>query len=127
MKRCSALRDLSNEHHHGLVLANRANADGVVESILGSSHVVIVSGESSSMIAEAVASGRPVIVIQPESQPSRSVDAKRRALLSALAAVGRVTVVPSDGIAAAIESAAVRPETAGASDWDALCTALNGF
>lgn len=24
MKRCSALRDLSNEHHHGLVLAKRA-------------------------------------------------------------------------------------------------------
>ena len=79
------------------------------------------------MISEAVASGRPVIVIQPESQPSRSIDAKRRALLSALAADGRVTVAPSDGIAAAIELAAARSETTGTSDWDMLCATLKGL
>lgn len=32
MKRCTALRDLSNEHHHGLVLAKRAKeAAGTAE------------------------------------------------------------------------------------------------
>lgn len=48
-----------------LVIANEVNRPGVVAGILGLSDVVVVSGESMSMISEAVFSGKPVIVFSP--------------------------------------------------------------
>ena len=48
-----------------LVIANESNRDGVVPGILGSSDVLVVSGESMSMVSEAIASGKPVIVFDP--------------------------------------------------------------
>ena len=48
-----------------LVIANEANRPGVVAGILALSDVVLVSGESMSMISEAVSSGKPVIVFSP--------------------------------------------------------------
>ena len=37
-----------------------------VEKIMGISDILIVSGESISMVSEAVSSGKPVIVFMPE-------------------------------------------------------------
>ncbi len=48
-----------------LVIANESNWTGVVPGILGSSHVLLVSAESMSMVSEAIASGKPVIVFDP--------------------------------------------------------------
>ncbi|HTL70308.1 MAG TPA: ELM1/GtrOC1 family putative glycosyltransferase [Candidatus Eisenbacteria bacterium] len=48
-----------------LVIANEANRDGVVGGILGLSDVVVVSGESMSMVSEAIGSGKPVLVFMP--------------------------------------------------------------
>lgn len=48
-----------------LVIANQANREGVVPGILGLSDVIVVSGESISMVSEAVSSGKPVVVFKP--------------------------------------------------------------
>ena len=43
-------------------------SDNTVEKILALSDVVIVSGESISMVSEAVSSGRPVLVFMPDKR-----------------------------------------------------------
>jgi mitochondrial fission protein ELM1 len=48
-----------------LVIANEKNIPGVVAHILTSSNVVVVSGESVSMVSEAASSGKKVIVFMP--------------------------------------------------------------
>ena len=53
-----------------LVIANQANRKGVVPGILGLSDVIVVSGESISMVSEAVSSGKPVIVFKPWEKSS---------------------------------------------------------
>jgi mitochondrial fission protein ELM1 len=42
-----------------------------VEKILAASDIVIVSGESISMVSEAVSSGKPVLVFMPDKKTSR--------------------------------------------------------
>jgi len=48
-----------------LLIANDGNFEGAVEGILALSGVVIVSGESTAMVTEAVSSGKPVLVFMP--------------------------------------------------------------
>ena len=45
-----------------LVLANERNIPDAVGGILALSDIVVVSGESASMVSEAVSSGKPVVV-----------------------------------------------------------------
>lgn len=73
-----------------LVVARRDPSDGVVPGILASSHLLVVSGDSMSMISEAAASGKPVLVFEPRLLwPSP----KRRRFLHALVADGAIRVV----------------------------------
>jgi len=62
-----------------------------VEKILASSDVVVVSGESISMVSEAVSSGRPVLVFMPEKKGGR--DTKYERFIENLARRGYVKVV----------------------------------
>ncbi len=48
-----------------LVIANESNRPGIVGGILGHCDAVVVSGESVSMVSEAVSSGKPVVVFMP--------------------------------------------------------------
>jgi mitochondrial fission protein ELM1 len=48
-----------------LVIANESNRPGVVGGILGHCDAIVVSGESVSMVSEAVSSGKPVVVFMP--------------------------------------------------------------
>jgi KDO2-lipid IV(A) lauroyltransferase len=48
-----------------LVIANESNRAGIVGGILGYCDAVVVSGESVSMVSEAVSSGKPVVVFMP--------------------------------------------------------------
>jgi mitochondrial fission protein ELM1 len=52
------------------VIANEVNRPGAVAGILGLSDVILVSGESMSMISEAVSSGKPVVVFSPWKKAS---------------------------------------------------------
>lgn len=55
-----------------LVIANENNPAGTVNKILDLSSIVIVSGESISMVSEAAASGKRILVFQPEIKKQNS-------------------------------------------------------
>jgi len=55
-----------------LLLAGRDPLDGTLEGMLGWADAVVVTGESISMVSEACASGRPVIVVEPPVRPGSS-------------------------------------------------------
>ncbi|HBH96165.1 MAG TPA: hypothetical protein DDX89_00005, partial [Candidatus Omnitrophica bacterium] len=48
-----------------VLLASRDPLNGTSEGMLGLARVVVVTGESISMVTEACASGRPVLVVDP--------------------------------------------------------------
>lgn len=52
-----------------LLLAGRDALNGTMAGILGWARVVVVTGESVSMLSEACASGRPVVVVEPPRRP----------------------------------------------------------
>lgn len=52
-----------------LIIANQNNHPSAVGGILALSEIVVVSGESISMISEAASSGNTVIVFRPEIRP----------------------------------------------------------
>jgi uncharacterized protein len=51
-----------------LVIANERNIEGAVAGILGLSNIVTVSGESVSMVSEAIHSGKKVVVFDIEKK-----------------------------------------------------------
>jgi len=68
-----------------LLLASRHQLDGTVEGMLGWAHVVVVTGESISMVSEAAASGKYVIVVEPPlKRASRGGVSKPKRFLHAL-------------------------------------------
>jgi KDO2-lipid IV(A) lauroyltransferase len=70
-----------------LVIANEANREGVVKGILGLCHRVVVSGESMSMVSEAVCSGKPVVIFMPFDR--ERLKKKYREFLNRLVEAGR--------------------------------------
>lgn len=73
-----------------LVIANEKNIDGAVPGILGLSDVVIVSGESVSMVSEAVTSGKEVLVFElPDKQ-------KHKKIIQGLQADGFLKIIQAD-------------------------------
>ncbi len=71
-----------------LVIANESNRPGVVGGILGHCDAVVVSGESVSMVSEAVSSGKPVIVFMPSEDVKMKV--KYREFLKRMADGGLI-------------------------------------
>jgi len=79
-----------------------------VEKILAASDIVIVSGESISMVSEAVASGRKVLVFMPEKKTSRKT--KYESFARDLERKGYLRCVKAEEIAR--EAARLQGETA---------------
>jgi KDO2-lipid IV(A) lauroyltransferase len=75
-----------------LVIANESNRNGIMVGILGLSDLVVVSADSISMVSEAVASGKPVIVFSPSD--GERLKPKHRKFLDRMAHEKRV--VPAD-------------------------------
>ncbi len=65
-----------------LVIANEKNIEGTVAGILGLSDIVVVSGESISMISEALSSNKSVIVFEIGKKSARNT--RHRHFLSSL-------------------------------------------
>ncbi len=109
-----------------LVLANEANRPGVVAGILGSSDVIVVSGESISMISEAVASGKPVLVFAPSKE--KSLKPKFQRFLDHLASEKQIFRVSAETIAETIEHQLFHTNGTGAADpshdWEVLRQAV---
>ncbi len=93
-----------------LVIANESNADGVVGGILGLSDAVVVSGESISMVSEAVSSGKPVLVFMPSDRTR--VKPKHEDFLRRLEKERLIVRAGPDNISGALENSLSRPERA---------------
>ena len=77
-----------------LVVANDFNPQGTLAGILALSNIVLVSGESISMISEAIASGKKVVVFELDKKVNGTT--KHARALDALAREGYVTVAKAD-------------------------------
>jgi KDO2-lipid IV(A) lauroyltransferase len=86
-----------------LIIANRDTLNGTMEGILGFADVALVTGESVSMVSEACASGRSVIVIEPPTRYGyRSSETKHHRFLHDLASEGYVRLVSVEALGQAI-------------------------
>ena len=85
-----------------LIVANQANVPETVGGFLGLASIVVVSGESISMVSEAVASGKRTVVFPVG--PSHGNKYSR--VCRSLAEEGYVSYPALDGVAAAIGAAA---------------------
>lgn len=86
-----------------LVIARESNPPDAVGSILGASDVVAVSGESMSMVSEAVLSGKRVVVFTPAESPN--LKPKYRAFLERLRAERRIVTAEPSGLGEALRAA----------------------
>ncbi len=77
-----------------LVIANEANYPGSVAGIMGLSDRLMVSGESMSMISEAVLSGKPVTVFLPFKKTA--LKPKHLEFLERLEKQGAISIAVSD-------------------------------
>ena len=77
--------------------------ENTVEKLLAASGVVVVSGESISMVSEAVASGIPVLVFMPEKRTGRHTKYER--FLEGLSKKGYIKLVEPEDIPAAAAAA----------------------
>ena len=85
-----------------LVIANEKNIPGAVSDILSSSKVVIVSGESISMISEAASSGKKTVVFKLRTKKHGS---RHQKFLENMKNEGYITLCEPEGIADAVDKA----------------------
>ncbi len=89
-----------------LLIASHDAVDGMLEGMLGTAEVVVVTGESVSMVSEACASGRRVIVVEPPlRQASAQSATKHQRFLDHLIREGYIRVVLVPEVAVAIRRA----------------------
>jgi len=83
-----------------LVIPNEENISHAVGGILGLADVVVVSGESASMVSEAVASGKTVIVFRLNKRKKRK--SKFEKMLDNMEGKGYITTTDTEGLSEAI-------------------------
>lgn len=86
-----------------LIIANEKNIDAAVGGILSLSKIVVVSGESISMVSEAVSSGKKTVVFRLEKR--RMAKTKHELAIEDLAREGYLYVSTADGLAEAARNA----------------------
>lgn len=88
-----------------LLLASRDQLNGTLAGMIGLARVVVVTGESVSMVSEACASGRRVVVVEPPLKSSRLIRTKSRRFLDQLVEQGYVERRPVSEVSEAIHRA----------------------
>ena len=91
-----------------LVIANERNIPEAVGGILGVSDFIVVSGESVSMVSEAVSSGRPVLVFRPKIK-GLGGGARHRLFLENLEREGYIYIVEPLELAGKIKELYLNP------------------
>ncbi len=81
-----------------LILANQENIPEAVGGILGLSDIIIVSGDSVSMISEAATSGKKTIVFLPESKGFFGESSKHLKFIASLNRQGYVVATDAKNI-----------------------------
>ncbi|MFC1632055.1 ELM1/GtrOC1 family putative glycosyltransferase, partial [Candidatus Omnitrophota bacterium] len=84
-----------------LVIANQENIPEAVGGIFGLSDVIVVSGESISMVSEAVSSGKYVLVFMPDRKTKAL--SKQERFLRRLEEAGLIKVIPTQALHAEID------------------------
>ncbi|MCX5680319.1 MAG: ELM1/GtrOC1 family putative glycosyltransferase [Candidatus Omnitrophica bacterium] len=107
-------RSKSSGYFKLLVVANEKNPPETVGGVLDLSRVILVSGESISMISEAVSSGKPVVVFRlTKKKPGTT---KHERALAAFEKRGYVTVCDAGHIASTLLSVWNTPRPARRTD-----------
>ncbi|MDP3702983.1 MAG: ELM1/GtrOC1 family putative glycosyltransferase [Candidatus Omnitrophota bacterium] len=96
-----------------LLLATCDPIDGTMEGMLGWADASVVTGESVSMVSEACASGRPVVVVEPPLRAHpRATPTKHQRFLRELSRDGYARLHPVPEVSQAIQQALrERPQT----------------
>lgn len=81
-----------------LIIAAERNPEWAVGGILGASSVVIVSGESTSMLSEAAGSGKHVIAFRPRRKPMAQAGNKHETFLKKLSLNGFIRLSEADNL-----------------------------
>ena len=93
-----------------LLLASKDLLDGTMDGMLGAAEVAVVTGESISMVSEACASGRRVVIVEPPlRRGNRRALTKHQRFLRGLEAEGYARAVPLPELSLAIQRAAKEP------------------
>jgi len=87
-----------------LILANRGNVPEVAGGILGLSDIIIVSGDSISMVSEAVSSGKEVIVFPAKAKGKILFKDKHENFLEDLSKQGHIILASEKSISQFIVS-----------------------
>ena len=96
-----------------LLLASRDDLEGTMDGFLGAATVAVVTGESVSMVSEACASGRHVVVVEPPLKRRGRINQPKQAqFLQQIAADGYGRLVPVSEVGVAIQRAAATPQPA---------------
>jgi KDO2-lipid IV(A) lauroyltransferase len=85
-----------------LVVASRDNFPGAIEGMLGLADMVVVTGESISMVAEASAAGKPVVVVLYPEQVDEGCANKHMRFLGSMEAEGYITGTPVEALGAVL-------------------------
>lgn len=95
----AVLREMlgSDTRSAGFVIGREDKDDRTVEKILAASDVIVVSGESISMVSEAVSSGKPVFVFMPKKKTQE--ETKYEKFIQRLATKGYIKRVGTEEIA----------------------------
>jgi len=109
-----------------LVLASRDSLDGTLEGMLGLARVAVVTGESVSMVSEACASGRAVLVVEPPLRGRRRAAlTKPQRFLRRLQEDGFARIVPVPELGATLRRLLADPHPAKRlDDFDTVCQAV---
>lgn len=93
-----------------LIIASRDPWEGAMEGMLGLSALSVVTGESISMVSEACASERQVVVVEPPSRSLRVVGStKQHRFLLNLVSDGFIRLHPLPELSHAITQALTNP------------------
>lgn len=108
------------------IVAHEKNIEGAVPAILGLSNIVLVSGESISMISEAASSGRAVLVFPLEKKNDKKT--RHDMMVKELEMSGIIRVADSGDVASAIKEALdFRNPPKRLGDYDKIYNAVGGL
>ena len=87
-----------------LIIANHANVPEAVGGILGLSTLVVVSGESISMISEAASSGKKVVVFPVDGIDMKPLDNKYTRFIDDLGQQGYIACAETKSVGAVVDA-----------------------
>ena len=87
-----------------MILASQNNVPEAVGGLLALSDIVVVSGESVSMISEALSSGKKTVVFPVEGPDRKPLDNKYSHFASTLSEGGFLVTAKSTRVAEAVDS-----------------------